>query len=287
VSTDEDVGFGICEGMAYHPRPPSAESTGIGQSTSLPLLPYRAATSLVVAVKVPTGVVLATDSRSTVHRKGGPLTFDRERKLFVVPDAPVLVALSAETRARIAHAADLLRSAVSSGSSMPVDVAACLADALNRASSRPPAVRAVVAGCGPVPAVWTVQPDGEAWRALEVLPDFGMISAGTTDVLDRLMGSTSTDAQEAVVALAERIARRSLTAEERDLLLAPLAPRQIDYAALPLDEAADIVTDLLHGAIAFHRLVDGTAAPVGGDVILGTVDAWGCRVRVRGPAWFA
>jgi 20S proteasome alpha/beta subunit len=241
--------------------------------------------SLIIAVKVPTGIVLASDSRSTVSRGQGPLTFDRDRKLFVVPDAPVLVALYAETRAGVTHASDLLRSAVSSGSSTPVDVAARLADALNRSSSRPPAVRAVVAGCGPAPAVWTVQPDGEAWRALEVLPSVGMFWAGTTDVLDRLMGTASTDAQEAIIALAERIARRSLSAEERELLLAPLAPRQIDYAALPLDEAADVVADLLHGAIAFHRLVDGANAPVGGDVVLGTVDAWGSRVRVRGPAW--
>ncbi|MHB1783571.1 MAG: hypothetical protein ACYCTE_12975 [Acidimicrobiales bacterium] len=88
--------------------------------------------------------------------------------------------------------------------------------------------------------------------------------------------------REAVVAPAERIAGRSLTAEERDLLL---AARQIACAALPRDEAAGVVTDLLHGAIAFHRLVDGTAAPVGGDVVLGTVDVWAGRVRVRGPAW--
>lgn len=122
-------------------------------------------TSLVVAIKVPTGVAVAGDSRTTF---ASSIAFDSERKVFRVPGAPILVGLNGEVRRGPCHGIQVIREVFSSGAQSAEGVA-CLVE---RELARLGVLRAsvVVAGCTPDPAVWSVSArDDGRWRAEEQL----------------------------------------------------------------------------------------------------------------------
>ena len=230
--------------------------------------------SLVVAIKVPTGVVVAGDSRTTFPN-AHPIVFDAERKVFRVPGTPILVGIAGEVRRGPSHAVLGLRDVFSSGAQSVEDVAHLVARVFGRLGLF--RAHVVVAGCTPDPVVWSVfaRDDGR-WSTEEQLAGaFGAYWVGTTAALDRLVNGVPAATSRRVVEWAERAAGRTLNQEERSSLESLSRPPQPSWEALPLDEASCLLGSLLAGVAAWHRLVDGNAAPVGGAIEVQSVDVFG------------
>ena len=229
--------------------------------------------SLVVAAKVPTGVMLAADSRTTTTGERA-VAFDGEQKLFSFRSAPFVVGITGEVRRGQMHVTSFLREALADRPRSAKEAAAAVSGCLERAEL--PRARAVVGGCAEEPALWTVERDGGGWHCLEQLHRAsGAVWLGTTEAFDRLVNGAHVGTLAALAAWVETVAARSLTTTERQALEQLFKPAAPDWGAVPLEEASRLLGEMLRGVVAWHRLVSGTAAPVGGPVRILSVDHWG------------
>jgi hypothetical protein len=246
--------------------------------------------TLVAVARVASGLVVAADSRSTTSIGKTTWCFDQERKIFAMPDAPLVVAVYGTTRVGTEDVSALIRCVASdapASTQSPSELACALEAELasRRAGMLGFGLSAVVAGYeSDVSALWLVACRPSGVERSEIFPGGapGIWWGGTTDALDRLLNGRDARLAERIEAWASKLADRTLIDSERSDLEAVLASvaHKVPWDALPLADAARVVRQLVETGVTYHAL-EGQSGPVGGQVTVASIDAWSRTVTVE------